>query len=438
MQCLDFQRRSGHLFIEHVAVADIAEAVGTPFYCYSATALIRRYQAFKHGLDRENALIAFAVKANSNVAVLKRLACEGAGADIVSAGELHRALLAGIPAGKIVFSGVGKTNEEFAFALSAGIFQFNVESAEELDRINLVAAECSAKAPVSLRVNPDIEAGGHSKISTGRAQDKFGIAQTDIPSLAARASHMQHVDLLGLDVHIGSQITSPKPFKDAFSKLRGLADQLRRAGYPISRLDFGGGLGVGGTSRNALDIAKYCALVRAMTVDTDYHVTVEPGRSIAAEAGILVSRVISTKQSAERSFLILDAGMNDLMRPALYDARHDIEPVTLASRAEEPVDIVGPVCETGDTFARQTKLQRLHEGELIAFANTGAYGAVLSNEYNSRPLIPEVLVEKDRWAIIRARPSYDEMSGRDLVPSWIGTEHEKADFEPTLDPTTLH
>lgn len=438
MQCLDFQRRNGNLFAEHIAIADIAKTVGTPFYCYSATALIRRYQAFKHGLDRESALIAFAVKANSNVAVLKRLAHEGAGADIVSAGELHRALLAGIPAGKVVFSGVGKTNEEIAFALSAGIFQFNVESAEELDRINLVAADCSTSAPISLRVNPDIEAGGHSKISTGRAQDKFGIAQADIPSLAARASHMQHVDLLGLDVHIGSQITSPKPFKDAFSKLRGLADQLRRAGYPISRLDFGGGLGVGGTSRNALDIAEYCALVRAMTVDTDYHITVEPGRSIAAEAGILVSRVISTKKGAERTFLILDAGMNDLMRPALYDARHDIEPVTLASRAEEPVDIVGPVCETGDTFARQTKLQRLHAGELIAFANAGAYGAVLSNEYNSRPLIPEVLVEKGRWAIIRARPSYDEMSGRDLVPSWIGIEHEKAVVAPTLDATSLH
>lgn len=415
-----FERRDDQLFAEGVALEAIALQVGTPFYCYSVTSITERYKRFANGLSSITPLIAFAVKANSNVAVLRLLAREGAGADVVSGGELKRALAAGIPPSRIVFSGVGKTAEEMMLALEVGIYQFNVESAEELLSLNDLAMRLDVCAPVSLRVNPDIHAGAHAKISTGKAEDKFGIPLAEIPKLVAISSALPKIEIKGLAVHIGSQIVSEEPFVEAFGTLRNLVLDLRAAGHVIQRLDLGGGLGVSAPDEATLSIEGYCEIVVDSVGALDLDITIEPGRAMVADAGVLVSKVIRTKQTKERVFLIMDAGMNDLMRPALYDAEHDLEPLE-GCGGPTFYDIVGPVCESGDTFALDHQTPEMAPGELAAFRTCGAYGAVLASEYNTRPAVPEVMVSGESWALIRARPCIDEIIARDIVPDWILT-----------------
>lgn len=412
-----FERRGNQLFVERVALDAVARDVGTPFYCYSASMIAERYRRFEAGLSSIAPLIAFAVKANSNVAVLRLLARQGAGADIVSGGELQRALAAGIPPSKIVFSGVGKTKEEMKLALDVDIYQFNVESAEELLALNELANSLDASAPISFRVNPDVHAGGHAKISTGKAQDKFGIPLAEVPKLVETANALLNVELKGLAVHIGSQIDRAEPFITAFEALRRLVLDLRADGHVIQRLDLGGGLGVG-EAQTTLSIEDYCQIVIDSVGDLGVDVAIEPGRAMVADAGVLVSRVVRTKRTKTRVFLILDAGMNDLMRPALYEAEHDLEALD-AHGNPTLYDIVGPVCESGDTFALDHQMPEMGPGELAVFRTCGAYGAVLANEYNTRAAIPEVMVCGERWAVIRKRPSIEEIIARDIVPGWI-------------------
>jgi len=418
---MSFNFAESSMFVESVAVHEIAEQVGTPFYCYSTKSMQANIAAYQAGLTGMDYLIAYAVKANSNVSVLKTFAAFGTGADIVSEGELRRALAAGISPDKIVFSGVGKTTEEMNAALEAGILQFNVESIEELERLNAVAASKSAIAPVSIRVNPDIAAGGHSKISTGRATDKFGVPFNLAQSIFSNSKAYPAIDLIGLDVHIGSQITKAEPFRQAFTAAAIMVHQLRTEGHSIKRLDIGGGLGVAYDGAEVLTPIEYGALVKECLGDLGVSLIIEPGRSLIADAGILVSRVISTKATEDRSFLIVDAAMNDLMRPALYDAVHGLVPVKQHEQAACMYDVVGPVCESGDTFVRDLTLSQMASGDLVAIKSAGAYGATLSNEYNSRLLVPEVLVKGNEWSVIRKRPTYEEMISRDIQPHWLST-----------------
>jgi len=416
-----FQYATGVLHAENVSLDAIARAVGTPFYCYSAATLRRHIGAFTKAFAGAPTLVAYSVKANSNLSVLRLVAGEGAGADVVSGGELARALEAGVPAAKIVFSGVGKTRDEMAFALDAGIHQFNVESEPELLALDEVARSKGAQAPVAFRVNPDVAAGGNDKISTGKAEDKFGVPWTLAREIYARAGALKGVKVCGVDVHIGSQITELGPFERAFSRVGDLVAALRADGCPIERLDIGGGLGVpygdpGSASPPSPD--EFAAMVQRKIAPLKLSLIVEPGRAVAANAGVLVSRVIYMKEGEARTFLILDAGMNDLIRPALYDAYHEIVPVALRNGPARAVDVVGPVCETGDRFARARVLPPLLPGDLVAFMTAGAYGAVLSSQYNSRPLIPEILVDGERWAVIRRRPDYDAMVAGERDPVW--------------------
>ncbi len=426
-----FELRGGALYAEGVALATLAAEVGTPAYVYSSATLTRHYQVLRQALDDHpsvlgSALIAFAVKANSNLSVLATLARQGCGADTVSEGEIRRALKAGVPADRIIFSGVGKTDAELAFALEVGVRQINVESPAELDRLIAVAASAGKVADIAIRVNPKIGAGGHAKITTGGEGDKFGIPADEALALYARASASPHVNPVGLACHIGSQITDLTPLEAAFVLLREMTETLRGQGLSVTRLDLGGGLGVpyvGGAE--TASPADYAAMVARVLDGLDVEAAFEPGRLLAANAGVLLSRVIQVTERAANSegvgrrFLVLDAAMNDLMRPAMYDAFHEVKPVL--PREGEPVayDIVGPVCETGDTFARGRPLQPLQAGDLVVFTGAGAYGAVMASEYNSRPLVPEVLVDGDRWAVVRARPSYEEMLARDAMPEWL-------------------
>lgn len=419
-----FLYRSGRLHAEDVPVEQIAEAVGTPFYCYSTATLERHYRLFEEALKGLNFLICFAVKANSNLAVLKTLARAGAGADVVSEGEFRRALAAGIPGSKIIFSGVGKTRREIEFALKNNVRQINVESAPELDLVNEIACILDLTAPISIRVNPDVDAKTHEKIATGKAENKFGVAYADAPALYRRAADMPGLRVMGVDVHIGSQLTDLAPYEQAYTLMRDLVERLEADGIPIPRLDLGGGLGVPYTNSNQqpplpLD---YGAMVRRVFSGMENkEFEIEPGRLIAANAGIMVSRVVYVKENAERRFLILDAAMNDLIRPALYDAWHDIVPVieALPDADKLPYDIVGPICESGDTFAKQRLMPPVESGGLVAFRSTGAYGAVMASEYNSRPPAPEVIVNGDQFAIARPRLTYDEMLGKDRLPDWL-------------------
>jgi len=416
-----FEYKDDALHAEDVAVAEIAEAIGTPFYLYSAATLRRHYRVFADAFAGADALIAFSVKANSNLAVLKLLAREGAGADVVSGGELRRALAAGVPAGKIVFSGVGKTVEEMTAALEAGIYQFNVESANELEALAALARRLGRTAPIALRVNPDVAAGGHEKISTGKSEDKFGVAWSEARALYARARDLDGVAVKGVDVHIGSQIASLDPFEAALAKLAELIADLRADGCAIERLDVGGGLGIPyGAGEVPPHPEDYAAMIRRVAEPLGVRLIFEPGRMIAGNAGALIARVIYDKKGAARRFLIVDAGMNDLIRPALYDAYHEIAPATRRPDAP-PVDydVVGPVCETGDIFAKGRALPEMREGDLIAFMSAGAYGAAQASQYNSRPLAPEVLVDGARWAVIRKRPSFEEMTAGETAPDWI-------------------
>ncbi|HEU0221995.1 MAG TPA: diaminopimelate decarboxylase [Paracoccaceae bacterium] len=418
-----FLYRGGVLHAEEVPVPEIAAAVGTPFYVYSAATLTRHYRLFEEALAGLSHRIAYAVKANSNLAVLRLLAGLGAGMDTVSGGEIARALRAGVPGERILFSGVGKTRAEMRLALEAGIRQFNVESEPELEALNEVALAMGRRAPVAIRVNPDVDARTHAKIATGRAEDKFGVPIARAPEVYARAARLPGIEVVGIDVHIGSQLTDLAPFEAAFTKLAELARHLRAEGHAISRLDLGGGLGIPYTRSNEAPPLPmhYGEVIRRTVGDLGCEIEIEPGRLIVGNAGILVSQVIYRKEGERRTFLILDAAMNDLVRPAMYDAHHDVVPVQEASAGAElsPVDIVGPICETGDTFARGRFLPHLGEGALVAFRSAGAYGAVMASEYNSRPLVPEVLVKGHHFAVVRQRPAVDDMLNQDSIPLWV-------------------
>lgn len=401
-------------------VTALAEEIGTPFYVYSEATLRRHMRVFRDAFKGTDALVAYAVKANANLAVLKVLASEGAGADVVSGGELRRALKSGIAPQKIVFSGVGKTADEISAALDAGIYQFNVESEPELDAIAAIAGSKSKRAPIALRINPDVSAGGHEKISTGRSEDKFGVPWSLARALYAKARDMKGVEIKGVDVHIGSQIAELAPFESAFRKVAALINDLRADGCTIDRLDLGGGLGIPyGEGVTPPHPSDYADMIKRVTAPLDVQLIFEPGRMIAGNAGILVTRVIYVKDSLSKRFLVVDAGMNDLMRPALYDAWHDIWPAKKTTRAITSYDVVGPVCESSDRFAKERPLPEMRAGELVALMSTGAYGAAQTSQYNSRALIPEILVRDAQYSVIRKRPSFEEMIEGEAIPEWL-------------------
>lgn len=417
-----FEYRDGVLFAEDVPVPEIAAAVGTPFYVYSSATLTRHYEVFSKAFADLDTLVCYAMKANSNQAVLRTLAKLGSGADVVSEGELRRALAAGIPASKIMFSGVGKTAREMDFALAAGIHCFNVESEPELELLSLRAVRAGTVAPVSIRINPDVDAKTHKKISTGKAENKFGIAWQRAREVYARVAELPGVKAVGIDMHIGSQITELQPFDDAFALLAELVETLRADGHDISHVDLGGGLGIPYRADNnppPLPDA-YAAIVHRRVKKLGLKVIFEPGRLIAGNAGILVSEVIYLKEGDAKNFLIVDAAMNDLIRPTLYDAFHEIRPVVLNDDAPRIVaDVVGPVCETGDFLGQDRDLPRMQSGDLIAVSTAGAYGAVQAGTYNTRLLIPEVLVNGDQFHVVRPRLTYEQLIGLDSVPSWL-------------------
>lgn len=418
-----FIYRDGVLHAEDVALTDIAAAVGTPFYCYSTATLTRHFTLFDEALHGMDHLVCFAMKSNSNLAILKLIGDLGAGIDVVSMGEYLKARAAGVPGERIVFSGVGKTREEMRTALSGGIRQFNVESEPELEALNEVAISMGVKAPIAIRVNPDVDAKTHAKIATGKSENKFGIPIKAAREVYARAAKMEGIDVAGIDVHIGSQLTQLEPFELAFTKVAELTEVLRSDGINIRRLDLGGGLGIPYQRSNEAPPLpmEYGDVIRKTVGHLGCEIEIEPGRLISGNAGVMVSSVIYLKHGEGRDFLIIDAAMNDLIRPSMYEAHHDIIPVVEADAGSEKAayDIVGPVCETGDTFAKARAMTPLGPDDLVAFRSAGAYGAVMASEYNSRPLIPEVLVNGDQFAVIRARPTYEEMINRDTIPEWL-------------------
>tara|TARA_R110001592_G_scaffold13388_4_gene61497 strand:- start:3814 stop:5079 length:1266 start_codon:yes stop_codon:yes gene_type:complete len=416
-----FTYKDGLLSAEDVSLADLADQVGTPFYCYSRATLERHFQVFDDALAGLDHTICYAVKANGNVAVIKTLARLGAGADVVSGGELMRALAAGVPASKIVFSGVGKTQAEMAQALDAGIYQMNVESEPELVALSQVAAAKGMTAQVAIRINPDVDAKTHVKITTGRAENKFGIDWDRASEVYGRARDLPGIDAGGIAVHIGSQLLDLEPYRKAYERVRDVALDLRAQGHDIRRLDLGGGLGIPYNDEQAPPPADYGAMVKDVVGPLGCHVTFEPGRLIAGNAGVLVTRVLYAKDGSTRRFVIVDAAMNDLIRPALYDAYHAIVPVTepAPGSALHPVDVVGPVCETGDTFAVQRHLPAVKPGDLLAIRSAGAYGAVMASTYNGRPLVPEVLVSGGDHAVVRRRVEAEEFMAFDALPPWL-------------------
>ncbi|MEQ9694228.1 diaminopimelate decarboxylase [Shimia sp. SDUM112013] len=418
-----FLYREGQLFAEDVPVAEIAAEVGTPFYCYSTATLERHFRLFDEALDGMDHLVCYAMKAASNQAILKTLAALGAGMDVVSGGEYARAIAAGVPGNRIVFSGVGKTADEIRTALTGGIRQFNVESEPEMAVIDAVAQELGVVAPITVRVNPDVDAKTHAKIATGKSENKFGIPISRAKEVYAHAASLPGLKVIGIDVHIGSQLTELEPFRLAYEKVAALTEELRADGHEISRLDLGGGLGIPYTRSNEAPPLpmEYGQLIKDTLGHLGCEIEIEPGRLIAGNAGIMVSKVIYVKQGEDREFMIVDGAMNDLIRPAMYEAHHDIVAVVEPEAGVEKAryDIVGPVCETGDTFAKSRDMEPVKAGDLIAFRSAGAYGAVMASEYNSRPLIPEVLVKGDQFAVIRRRPTLDEMINRDTIPEWL-------------------
>ncbi|HVP84431.1 MAG TPA: diaminopimelate decarboxylase [Rhizomicrobium sp.] len=417
-----FQYKDGVLHAEDVSLATLAREVGTPFFCYSTATLERHYRVFAAALPKDT-LVAFSAKANGNIAVLKTLGNLGAGADIVSGGELAKARAAGIPANRIVFSGVGKTRAEMKLALEEGIYQFNIESEPELDALNETALSLNTRARITIRVNPNVDAKTHAKITTGTSESKFGVPWERAREAYAHAAKLKNIEIVGVDVHIGSQITELSPFEAAFARVVELVGVLRADGHAIARIDLGGGLGVPYRHNNELppDPAAYGEMVAKVTKNVGAQLIFEPGRLIAANAGVLVSEVLYVKRGEAKQFLIIDAGMNDLIRPALYDAHHDIVSVneTAPGAAHETYDVVGPVCETSDLFASARSLPRLKSGDLVAILTAGAYGAVMSSAYNARPPAPEVLVKGDRWSIVRPRPSYEALIEQERFPDWL-------------------
>jgi diaminopimelate decarboxylase len=419
-----FQYRNGRLCVEDRPLTEIAAEVGTPFYCYSTATLVRHYDVFAQALAEAglSATVCFAVKSNASLAVIRTLAERGCGADVVSEGELRLALRAQVPPGKIVFSGVGKTERELSFALVSGIRQINVESLPELETLNALALRLGKKAPVALRVNPDVDAHTHAKISTGGAEHKFGISWAAAPAICRRAGDLPGIDFRGIAVHIGSQLTELAPFAAAFGKVRGLVLSLRDDGVPVRHLDLGGGLGIPyAPGEEPPSPAAYAATARDAVGDLGCEVVFEPGRMLVGNAGVLVARVIYVKETGTKTFVIVDAAMNDLIRPSMYSAHHEVIPVAEPAPGALPVavDVVGPICETGDTFGRDMVLPPLAAGDLIAFGSAGAYGAVMSSTYNGRPLAPEVLVKGDKSCITRRRLSYDEMAANERLPNWL-------------------
>ncbi|WP_299817838.1 diaminopimelate decarboxylase [uncultured Roseibium sp.] len=418
-----FAYKNGELFAEDVAIEEIAREVGTPFYCYSTATLTRHYQVFASAFDDIPSLVCYAMKANSNQAVLKTLADLGAGMDVVSEGELRRARAAGVPADKIVFSGVGKTEAEQALALEEDILCFNVESEPELRQLSRVASEMGKNARVSVRINPDVDARTHAKIATGKAENKFGIPWQRAREVYAEAAALPGLKVTGIDMHIGSQITELEPFDQAFARLGDLISGLRAEGHQIDHVDLGGGLGIPYVTDNAPppDPGAYAQVVKKHVRELDCRVMFEPGRMIAGNAGILVTSVIYVKDGADKTFVIVDGAMNDLIRPTLYEAYHEVRPVreNVGESGRIKADIVGPVCETGDFLAQNRDMARVNAGDMLAVYSAGAYGAVQSSTYNSRLLVPEVLVNADQFAIVRPRTTYEDLLDLDRIPDWL-------------------
>ncbi|MFL5194190.1 MAG: diaminopimelate decarboxylase [Microvirga sp.] len=418
-----FAYREGVLHAEGVDLRRLADEVGTPFYCYSSATLERHYKVFAEAFADTDALVCYAMKANSNQAVLRTLGRLGAGMDIVSEGELRRALAAGVPGERIVFSGVGKTRPEMAFALESGILCFNVESEPELEALSDVALSKGMRAPVSIRINPDVDAKTHAKISTGKSENKFGIPIARAREVYARAAALKGIEVTGVDMHIGSQITDLAPYDNATALLAELARDLMAAGHKLHHIDLGGGLGVPYREDNEPppDPQAYAAIIKRHTKDLGLKLVFEMGRMIAGNAGVLIARVIYVKQGADKPFVIVDAAMNDLIRPTLYEAHHDINPVVEAApdTARVVADVVGPVCETGDYLALSRDMPAVKAGDFIAIMTAGAYGAVQANTYNTRLLVPEVLVRGEDHAVVRPRPTYEELIGLDRVPGWL-------------------
>lgn len=416
-----FHYKDGEYYAEEMSLRALAEKIGTPFYGYSSATLTRHYTVFAESFAGLNPMICYAVKANGNTGVLATLARLGAGADVVSMGEIMLARKAGIPANRIVFSGVGKTAEEMAYALEEGIFQFNVESEPELELLSQVASSMSARANIAVRVNPDVSAGTHAKISTGQKESKFGIPMEHALPVYALAATLPGIKVQGVSVHIGSQLTSLTPFAQAFSRVREFVQELRKAGHAITTVDLGGGLGVPYGQEEPPLPEAYAAIVRDAMEGIDAQLMFEPGRVLVGNAGVLVTRVIYVKRTGSRIFIIVDAGMNDLIRPTLYDAYHDIVHVTLPPShvAAELVDVVGPVCETGDIFAEQRLLKVPQAGDLLAFRTAGAYGATMASTYNARPLLAEVMVRGAEYSLIRPRQTYEALIGETRLPEWL-------------------
>jgi len=417
-----FHYTNGRLHAEDVALEDIAAEVGTPVYVYSTATLERHYRTFADAFDGLDATICYAVKANTNIAVIRTLADLGAGADVVSGGELRAAMSAGVPAGRIVFSGVGKTRDEMAMALTAGVMQINVESEPELEALAEVAEELGVKAPVAIRINPDVDAHTHAKITTGRSENKFGIEWTVAHKVYARAGAMPGIDVVGIAAHIGSQLTDLEPFAKAFHRLRDLVAMLRADGHDIRTLDLGGGLGIpyGNEDAPIPSPAAYADVVRATVGDLGCRLILEPGRLLVGNAGALLTRIVYIKEGATRTFAIVDAAMNDLLRPTLYSAHHAIIPVDEppANAETRPMDIVGPICETGDTFGTGRPLAAIAPGDLLILRTAGAYGAVMASTYNMRPLVAEVLVRGETFAVVGERISVENLLARQHIPNW--------------------
>jgi diaminopimelate decarboxylase len=419
-----FNYRNGVLHAEDVNLTHVAEAAGTPFYCYSTATVERHYRLFADAVGAPDRHVFYAMKANSNLGVLRTLANLGAGADTVSEGEIRKAMAAGIPASRIVFSGVGKTEDELAFAVEEGLYQINVESEGELDVLSRVAAARNTRQKTVIRINPDVGAGGHAKITTGSSANKFGVSLAEAERLYIKAANLPGVSMVGLAVHIGSQIMELDELETAFSRMRGLAERLKRQSLPVERLDLGGGLGIPyevpqNFTHGPDLIQAYAAMANRTFTGLDVELAFEPGRLIVGNAGILVTRVLYLNNRPSKTFLVVDAAMNDLIRPAMYEAYHEIWPVNEPAAARQRYDVVGPICESGDTFCTDRELPKTNPGELLAFMTAGAYGAAMSSTYNLRRLVPEVLVQGMEFAVVRPRQTYEDLIGLDRMPAWL-------------------